>query len=281
MPRIYREHPDSSYLTAPRIFPRVFCNPGELIPTVRFYESLTHTRLDMDMDIPEAGLHVAAVGPFLILELNPEQHDLAAQTTVTVLNADLDDVVQRQVAAGAEIIQERWDGPVGAGTRLLHPTASSSNTFSTAPPRTTSTNPARRSSKRPDPCHPARPNRTAPDRTQRHSHGFPKVAPAGLTDRLLLREPADGAEATGGHHGCWWMIRAEPVAVRHRVQSWPLLLSPQQSTVSSRRTPQASLLPALTDLNLPAGGVTTPEESSPSRRWSRRPAPHRRENRQR
>ena len=95
MPRIYREHPDSSYLTAPRIFTRVFCNPGELINTVRFYETLTQTRLDMDMDIPEAGLHVVAVGPFLILELTPEQHDLAAHTTVTVLNADLDDAVQR------------------------------------------------------------------------------------------------------------------------------------------------------------------------------------------
>lgn len=121
MPRIYRERPDSSYLTAPRIFTRVFCDPGELIKTVGFYETLTQTRLDMDMDIPEAGLHVVAVGPFLILELDPEQHNLAAQTTVTVLNADLDDAVERQIAAGAEIVQERWDGPVGAGTRLRHP----------------------------------------------------------------------------------------------------------------------------------------------------------------
>jgi hypothetical protein len=78
-------------------------------------------RLDMDMDIPEAGLHVVAVGPFLILELDAEQHRLASQTTVTVLNADLDEAVARQVAAGAEIVQERWEAPVGAGTRLRHP----------------------------------------------------------------------------------------------------------------------------------------------------------------
>jgi predicted enzyme related to lactoylglutathione lyase len=121
MARIYREHPDSSYLIAPRIFIRVFCQPGQLIETVRFYEQLTQERLDMDMDIPEAGLHVVAVGSFLILELDAEQHGLASQTTVTVLNADLDQAVARQVAAGAEIVQERWEAPVGAGTRLRHP----------------------------------------------------------------------------------------------------------------------------------------------------------------
>jgi predicted enzyme related to lactoylglutathione lyase len=121
MARIYREHPDSSYLTAPPIFARVFCEPGQLIDTVRFYEQLTQTRLDMDMDIPEAGLHVVAVGPFLILELDAKQHGLAAQTTVTVLNADLDEAVARQDTAGAEIVQERWTAPVGAGARLRHP----------------------------------------------------------------------------------------------------------------------------------------------------------------
>ena len=75
----------------------------------------------MDIDIPEAGLHVVAVGSFLILELDPEQHRLASQTTITVLNADLDQAVATQVAAGAEIVQERWEAPVGAGTRLRHP----------------------------------------------------------------------------------------------------------------------------------------------------------------
>jgi hypothetical protein len=62
--RTYLEHPDSSCLLAPRIFTRVFCQPGQLIETVRFYQELSHERLDMDMDIPEAGLHVVAVGSF-------------------------------------------------------------------------------------------------------------------------------------------------------------------------------------------------------------------------
>jgi hypothetical protein len=124
MARLYRLHPDSSYLSSPRVFARVFCDMGTLRDTVRFYESLTSAVLDMDMDIPEAGLHVVAVGPFLILEMNTAKLDRAgqaAQTQVTVLNAHLDEAVKRQVAAGAEIVQQRWDAPPGPGVRLRHP----------------------------------------------------------------------------------------------------------------------------------------------------------------
>ena len=56
----------------------------------------------MDLDIPESGLHVVAVGPFLILEMDKGKLDraaLAAETHVT----NLDDAVARQVAAGAQI----------------------------------------------------------------------------------------------------------------------------------------------------------------------------------
>jgi predicted enzyme related to lactoylglutathione lyase len=124
MARLYRLHPDSSYLTAPRVFARVFCDPGTLPVTVRFYEALTSVSLDMDMDIPEAGLHVVAVGPFLILEMDKGKLDRAgqaAETHVTVLNANLDDAVARQVTAGAQIVQQRWEAPPGPGVRLRHP----------------------------------------------------------------------------------------------------------------------------------------------------------------
>jgi hypothetical protein len=36
MARLYRLHPDSSYLTAPLVFARVFCQMGTLTATVRF-----------------------------------------------------------------------------------------------------------------------------------------------------------------------------------------------------------------------------------------------------
>jgi predicted enzyme related to lactoylglutathione lyase len=124
MARLYRLHPDSSYLTAPRVFARVFCDLGTLARTVRFYEALTSVALDMDMDIPEAGLHVVAVGPFLILEMDKQKLDRAeqaAETHVTVLNAHLDDAVAERVADGAQIVQQRWEAPPGPGVRLRHP----------------------------------------------------------------------------------------------------------------------------------------------------------------
>jgi hypothetical protein len=124
MARLYRLHPDSSYLERPRVFARVFCDIGTLLDTVRFYEKLTSASLDMDLDIPESGLHVVAVGPFLILEMDTSQLDRAeqaAQTHITVLNAKLDETVAQQVAAGAQIAQPRWDAPPGPGIRLRHP----------------------------------------------------------------------------------------------------------------------------------------------------------------
>lgn len=124
--RLYRLNPDSSILKAPRVFARVFCEPEALGKTVKFYEALTNISLDQDMDIPEARLHVVAVGGFLILALDPKKldpakHGEATKITTTVLVAHLDEVVAEQVANGATIVQPRWTVPPGAGFRLRHP----------------------------------------------------------------------------------------------------------------------------------------------------------------
>lgn len=124
VPRLFRRHPDSSTLIGPRVLVRVFPALGELVKTVRFYETLTGVPLDQDMDIPEAGLHVVAVGRFLILEIDPAKLDRVEQATktqVTIIAPHLDETVTRQVAAGAEIVQERWSAPPGPGIRLRHP----------------------------------------------------------------------------------------------------------------------------------------------------------------
>ncbi len=125
-PRIYRRHPDSSDLTQPRVFARTFCDAAKLAQTVGFYEALAGVRLDQDIDIPNAGLHVVAVGPFLILaldevKLGAERYAQASATCATVLNADLDRAVAQVVAAGAEIVQPRFALPHGAGYRIRHP----------------------------------------------------------------------------------------------------------------------------------------------------------------
>lgn len=122
--RLYRRMPNSSALTAPRVFARVFCAPGTLVKTVRFYEALTRTTLDQDMDIPAQGLHVVAVGPFLILEIDRNKlgrADQATKTPVTVLVPDLDAAVAQETAKGATVVQARWSAPPGPGVRLRHP----------------------------------------------------------------------------------------------------------------------------------------------------------------
>lgn len=48
--------------------------PGTLPARVDFYTALTGNTPDMDMAWPEAGMHIVAVGAFLILELDPERH---------------------------------------------------------------------------------------------------------------------------------------------------------------------------------------------------------------
>ena len=124
MARLYRTHPDSSELSAPRVFSRVFAPFGSLKDTVGFYQALTGATLDMDMDIPEGGLHVVAVGAFLVLEMDPAKLDRieqAQQTHVTVLAPHLADAVHASVTRGAEIVQGRWEAPPGPGYRLRHP----------------------------------------------------------------------------------------------------------------------------------------------------------------
>jgi hypothetical protein len=121
---LYRKQPDSSVLTSPRVFSRVFPELGRLRRTVEFYESLSGTELDIDLDLPEAGLHVVGVGQFLILEMDPsklDRIDRAKQTTVTVLAPHLEDAVRASVQRGAAIVEGPWQSPPGPGYRLRHP----------------------------------------------------------------------------------------------------------------------------------------------------------------
>ena len=106
------------------MFARVFCDPGTLPGTVSFYEALTSVSLDMDMDIP--GVRAAcrrgrAVPHPRDGQGKTEPRRPGRRTHVTILNANLDDAVARQVAGGAQIVQQRWEAPPGPGVRLRHP----------------------------------------------------------------------------------------------------------------------------------------------------------------
>lgn len=124
MPRLYRKQPDSSGITEPRVMVRVLAEPGHLEQTVRCYESLTQAKLDMDIDAREAGIRIVAVGPFLILELDPARGDgfeLARKTAVTMVFADLGAAVERSLALGAELVSAPSASAIGRGAHMRHP----------------------------------------------------------------------------------------------------------------------------------------------------------------
>jgi predicted enzyme related to lactoylglutathione lyase len=123
MARLYRRVTDSSGFHEPRVLARVFPEHGHFEHTVRFYEHLTGSALDMDLDVREAGLHIVAVGSFLILDLDPTLLDRgkqARQTPVTMIFANLDDAISVSVAAGAEIVAAPFAAPTGRGARVRH-----------------------------------------------------------------------------------------------------------------------------------------------------------------
>ncbi len=123
MARLYRQVNDSTGFTTPRVLARVFPEHGRFEEAVRFYERLTGVALDMDLDVREAGLHIAAVGPFLILDLDPavlDRAEQARQTPVTMIFADLDAAVAAAVTGGAELVAAPFAAPTGRGARIRH-----------------------------------------------------------------------------------------------------------------------------------------------------------------
>jgi predicted enzyme related to lactoylglutathione lyase len=124
MPRLYRKQPDSSAFTEPRVLARVFAEPGHFEQTVHYYEKLTGTTLDLDLDARDLGIRIAAVAAFLILELDPTQRErveIATSTAVTMIFADLDTAIETGLELGAELITPPFPSPVGRGARLRHP----------------------------------------------------------------------------------------------------------------------------------------------------------------
>jgi hypothetical protein len=124
MPQVYRKRPDSSGFTEPRVLVRIFPEPGQFEQTVRCYESLTASSLDIDVDARELGIRIAGVGAFLIIELDQAQRDRVEQarnTGVTMIFADLEAAIETGLALGAELLTAPFASPVGRGARLRHP----------------------------------------------------------------------------------------------------------------------------------------------------------------
>jgi len=78
---LWRDRNNTSQQRVPRVLIRVFVGPGELESSVRFYEDLQGVAADGGFPFPEAGLRLAMVGAFLLIEGTPEA--LAPFTSTT------------------------------------------------------------------------------------------------------------------------------------------------------------------------------------------------------
>ena len=118
---LWRDRNDTSQQRVPRVLIRVFVGPGELERSVRFYEELQGVAADGGFPFPEAGLRLAMVGAFLLIEGTPEALSPFTSTTGTLLVDDVKPYYDKLVAAGAKIIFPLQVVPTGAAFNAVHP----------------------------------------------------------------------------------------------------------------------------------------------------------------
>lgn len=120
-PVLWRRSNDSSGLTEPRAFVRVFTGPGTLDSVTVFYEQLLGVERDMWFTYPDLELALAAVGGFLLIEGTDESVAPFLSTAGTLLVDRVQPYLERLTAAGAEIIEGPKPVPTGTGFTARHP----------------------------------------------------------------------------------------------------------------------------------------------------------------
>ncbi|GAA1902314.1 glyoxalase/bleomycin resistance/dioxygenase family protein [Streptomyces durmitorensis] len=118
---MWRRSTDSSGLTEPRTFVRVFTGPGTLESVTAFYEQLLGVQRDMWFTYPDLDLALAAVGGFLLIEGTDESVAPFRSTAGTLLVDRVQPYLERLTAAGAEITEALKPVPTGAGFSARHP----------------------------------------------------------------------------------------------------------------------------------------------------------------
>jgi predicted enzyme related to lactoylglutathione lyase len=117
---VWRRSNDSSTLTAPRAFLRVFVEPGGLEVATGFYEDLQGVERDMWFTFHEFGIALSAVGGFLLIEGAADTVERFRSTTGTLLVPELAPYLERLTAAGAEILEPLRRVPTGSGVTARH-----------------------------------------------------------------------------------------------------------------------------------------------------------------
>ncbi|WP_327232694.1 hypothetical protein OG349_00825 [Streptomyces sp. NBC_01317] len=121
LPRLWRRTNNSSGLTAPRVFVRVYTGPGTLESVTAFYERLLGTERDMWFTFPEKRLALATVGAFLLVEGTAETLEPFRATDGTLLVDSAHAYLERLTAEGAEILDPLSKVPTGSGFTARHP----------------------------------------------------------------------------------------------------------------------------------------------------------------
>lgn len=122
--QLWRERNDTSQQHSPRVLIRIFVAPGELERSVAFYEQLQGVVADAGFPFPEAGLRLAMVGAFLLIEGSVQALAPFTSTTGTLLVDDVQPYYDKLVAAGARIIFPLQVVPTGAAFNAVHPDGS-------------------------------------------------------------------------------------------------------------------------------------------------------------
>jgi catechol 2,3-dioxygenase-like lactoylglutathione lyase family enzyme len=117
----FRERPDSSTLSSPRLLARRFVHPDDLDDQIAFYERVLGARCDSRTPIPEAGLELSTVGNLLLIG-NPNPPGEAARATAfTLLVASVVDYVADLEGTGTELTEPISTEPSGSRTRVRYP----------------------------------------------------------------------------------------------------------------------------------------------------------------
>lgn len=104
----------------PRVLIRVFLSPGRLGPAISTYEALQGVETDAVFPYPDAGLRLAMVGGFLLIEGDDERLAPFRATTGTLLVSDLEPYLDRLAEAGATVVHPPVEVPTGTGFTARH-----------------------------------------------------------------------------------------------------------------------------------------------------------------
>ncbi|MCF7754102.1 VOC family protein [Paenibacillus xylanexedens] len=95
----------------------------QLESTVAYYESLANRSMDRTWDIPEAGLSLAIVYPYVIVSGSPDAMEPAKSLRAVVYVDSMNELKEELKKQNTLIIRDQY-GPIGPSIFVQHPDGS-------------------------------------------------------------------------------------------------------------------------------------------------------------